>query len=128
VWVTLQFTSEVAQIDPASNEIVARIDVAVSPHAHAVAAGYLWVGGEARATTRIDLATLEAEGMNDFSFSSIDMAVDGTEVWVADAEAGLVVRFDATSAEINGTVDLAEFGDCETLREETPPPVFASTE
>ena len=51
------------------------------------------------------------------------MAVDGNDVWVADGSNGIVVRFDAASETVTTTIDLLEFGDCETFRNEavTPP-------
>ena len=123
VWVTNSLSSDVSRIDRRTNEVVATIGVESSPHAHAFAAGSVWVGTESGRLTRIDPATNQATAVPGVDFDSIDMAVDGNDVWVADGTHGTVVRFDAAAASVTATIDLLEFGDCETFRNEamTPP-------
>jgi DNA-binding beta-propeller fold protein YncE len=83
----------------------------------------VWVGTESGRLSRIDPATNRATTVDGADFDSIDMAVDGNDVWVADGSNGTVVRFDAASETVTTTIDLLEFGDCETFRNEavTPP-------
>ncbi|MEL7155705.1 MAG: hypothetical protein AAFN30_03795 [Actinomycetota bacterium] len=129
-WVTNSSDGTVHRLSEAG-EIQEVIEVGPRPHALAVAAGSVWIGTESGEFWRIDPATNTAAQVEGATFDSIDTAVDGTDIWVADTDAGIVVRFDATAAAgagaVASTVDLGEFGDCETFRSEavTPPLVNA---
>ena len=115
-WVTNSNGGTVSRLDSLTGRLQATIEVSPRPHALASAEGSIWVGTEIGDLWRIDPATNEAELVPGAEFDSIDMAVDGSNIWVADADASEVVRFDAASAEVSDRIDLAEFGDCETFR------------
>jgi YVTN family beta-propeller protein len=115
-WVTNSSDGTVSRIDRATGEVTAVIEVGPSPHALAFAAGSVWVGTEADELWRIDPESDEARLVEAASFSSIDMAVDGTQIWSADAGASRVVRFDAETGSIASTVDLASLGTCDEIR------------
>ncbi|MEM9893804.1 MAG: PQQ-binding-like beta-propeller repeat protein [Actinomycetota bacterium] len=127
LWVTNNVDGTVSQLDPATGDELAAIEVGVAPHALAVVAGSVWVGSDGSGLWRIDPATGVSEPVPDTDFSSIDTAVDGTDIWVADSNGAAVVRFDAAAGAIGSIIELAEFGDCETFRSEavTPPLVGA---
>lgn len=122
VWVTNAGDFTVSRIDPATNDVTATIPVEVYPHALAFAEGHVWVGTESGPMSEIDPATNVASRVPDADFVSIDMAVDGRNIWVADAVAGSVVLVDAATGKVVDEIVLADYGDCEKLREEAVPP------
>ncbi len=127
LWVTNNVDGTVSRLDPDTGDELAVIDVGAAPHALAVVAGSVWVGSDVSGMWRIDPATNTSERVAETDFSSIDTALDGTDIWVADSGGAAVVRFDAAAGAVGSVIDLAEFGDCETFRSEavTPPLVGA---
>lgn len=117
-WITDSADSAVRRVDANTGESLAVIDVGIWPHALAFANGFVWVGTEAGSFWKIDPATNNATRVEDADFQSIDTAVDGADIWIADASGGTVVRFDAAAGSVGSVVDLNEFGDCQSFRDE----------
>lgn len=115
VWVTNTLDGTVTRLDDRSGELEAVIEVGAWPHPLAYANGAVWVGTESGSFWRIDPTTNTATAVEGAAFSSIDTVVDGTDIWIADAFGGTVVRFDTVSGSVGSVVDLTEFGDCETF-------------
>jgi sugar lactone lactonase YvrE len=116
VWITNFDDGTVSRLDRSTGDDQAVIEVGPSPHALTFATGSVWIGTESDQLWRIDPATDEAELVDGASFSSIDMASDGAEIWVADSNASTVVQFDAGTSTTITTTDLAELGTCEEIR------------
>lgn len=115
-WVTNHLEGTVTRLDGASGETEAVIDVGASPHALAYANGAVWVGTEFGTIWRIDPTTNTAAVVDDTTaITSIDMVVDGTDIWIADAFGGTAVRFDTETGSVGSVVDLGDFGDCESF-------------
>lgn len=117
-WVTDSSDGAVSRLNEDTGEVEAVIDVGAWPHALDFANGAVWVGTETGSFWRIDPANNDATRVDDATFASIDTAVDGTDLWVADASGGSVVRFDTASGTVGTVIDLNEFGDCQTFRDE----------
>lgn len=129
IWVTDSGDGAVRRLDPETGATEAVIDVGVWPHALAYAAGSVWVGTETGSFWRVDPGSNQATRIDDAEFTTIDTAVDGTDIWIADASGGTVVRFDAATGTVGSVVDLREFGDCNTFfdeAQETPPPSISA--
>jgi len=146
VWVTNQGDGTVSRINPATGRAqefevgglplhvevgggsawvtnsvdgtVTRLDERTVSYAN----GAVWVGTETGSFWRIDEATNDAERIEDVDFSTIDTVVDGDDIWIADSVGGSVVRFDTGTGELGVEIDLLEFGDCQTFRENEGPP------
>ena len=117
-WVTDSADGAVRRLDENTGEVQAVISVGVWPHALAYANGSVWVGTETGSFWKIDPNTNAASRVDDADFASIDTTVDGNNIWIADANGGIVVRFDAAAGEVGSIIDLNEFGDCATFRDE----------
>ncbi len=122
IWVTNADDATVARLDPASGELTDIIEVGARPHALEFASDTLWVGTELGQLWRIDPTTNESEQIPDMDFNSIDMTVDGTNVWVADSENGEVIGFDSVTGDVFFRADLSEFGGCEAFRDRATTP------
>jgi len=121
-WVTDSADGAVRRLDESTGETQAVIRVGAWPHALAYANGAVWVGTETGTFWKIDPATNSAEQVEGADFASIDTAVDGDNIWVADASGGTVVRFDTATGSVGSVIDLNEFGDCEAFLNEAPAP------
>jgi len=121
-WVTNSVDGTVSRLDERTGQVEAVIEVGAWPHALAYANGAVWVGTETGSFWRIDEATNDAERIEDVDFSTIDTVVDGDDIWIADSVGGSVVRFDTGTGELGVEIDLLEFGDCQTFRENEGPP------
>jgi DNA-binding beta-propeller fold protein YncE len=119
VWVAVlrdECAGEVARVDPATNEIVARIPVHGWPSDLAVGFGSVWVeglmctedDGDLPAIIRIDPETNAAMPPVAVGSSPADVAVGEGAVWVtvsnAKADAGEVVRIDPVTTEVTARV------------------------
>ncbi len=123
-WVTNNVDATVTRLDRAGDTL-AVIEVGFAPHALIHAADAVWIGSDFAGLWRIDPVTDTASLVPVADFSSIDMAADGAEVWIADGTGGTVVHFDAVTEQIVSRIDVAETGDCETLRDNAVrPPVL----
>lgn len=117
-WVTDSWDGAVSRLNQTTGDVEAVIPVGPWPHALAFANGAVWVGTETGSFWRIDPSTNEAALVQDADFASIDSAVDGNDIWIADSVGGTVVRFDAGSGSVGSAIDLREFGDCSTFTDE----------
>lgn len=116
-WVTDSGDNAVRRVNPRTGETEAVVTVGLWPHALAYANGTVWVGTETGSFWRVDPSSNTSERVDDAEFSTIDTAVDGNDVWIADATGGSAVRFDAAAGEVGSVVDLSEFGDCAEFRD-----------
>lgn len=114
-WVTNSGDGTVSRLDAETGDVQATITVGEWPHALAVIGDAVWVGTENDELWRIDPATDTAELVPEASFTSIDMAVEDTELWVADSGAGEVIHVDGATGAVVDQVDLGETEDCESL-------------
>lgn len=123
-WVTDGIDGTVHRLNATTGAVEAVITVGILPHALAFASGQVWVGSDGPDLWRIDPATNQATRVSEASFTSIDMVVDGTTIWVADAAGSAVVRFDAATGQVAQTIDLGQLGTCDDLRQDAvvPPP------
>jgi len=123
-WVTNGTDGTVHRLNAVTGDVEAVIPVGIFPHALAFAEGQVWVGSDGPDLWRIDPATDQATRVDGASFTSIDMTVDGTTIWVADASGSAVVRFDAAAGRVAETIDLGRLGTCDDLRQGAvvPPP------
>jgi YVTN family beta-propeller protein len=124
-WVTNSLDGTVSRLRVATGEVEVTVAVGPFPHALAFASDEVWVGTESGQLWRIDPADDGAEQVPAADFDSIDMAVDGTDIWVADSDNGSVVRVDTTTAEVTARIDLADFGSCQDFRLNAVRPPFA---
>ena len=127
-WVTDSADGAVRRLNENTGEVQAVITVGRWPHALAFANGYAWVGTETGSFWKVDPATNEATRVDGADFASIDTAVDGSDIWVADASGGTVIRFDAAAGAVGSVIDLNEYGDCETFRDEAINPPRRDTD
>jgi ABC-type transport system substrate-binding protein/sugar lactone lactonase YvrE len=106
LWVADEDAGEIAQVDPATDRVVARTRVGNGPRALAVGHGALWVAdsldGE---VVRIDRRTggivrIAAGGL------PVALAVGPDAVWAATEESGRVVRIDPRTGAIAGVVEV----------------------
>ncbi len=114
-WVTNGADGTVHRINQDTGREEAVIAVGIAPHALAVTSDAVWVGTETGTFWKINIETNEATEVAAV-FNSIDTAVDGDEIWIADTSRGHVVHFNAAQGRIVSTIDLLEFGDCEVFR------------
>ncbi len=121
-WVTDSAASAVVRLDLATGDIIETIPVGALPHALTYVNETIWVGSDANELWRIDPATNEATAVEGARFDSVEMAVNGTDIWSADPDANEVVVIDSLSATVSSRIDMAEFGDCESFREQVPVP------
>lgn len=123
-WVTNGADGTVHRLNAVTGDVETVITVGLLPHALAFASGQVWVGSDGPDLWRIDPATNQATRVDGAGFTSIDMTVEGTTIWVADASGSAVVRFDAAAGSVAETIDLGGLGTCDDLREDAvvPPP------
>lgn len=99
IWVTLATQDAVGLIDPATNEVVRRIEVATKPYGIAVDGTDLWVVDLDRSVRRIDTETGE-EIARIAVDAPYDIVVADGVVWVTEFDLGNVVRIDPATNEV----------------------------
>lgn len=112
VWVTDIQSNTLVRIDPATNEIVARIAVGGGPASVEVGAGSVWVTNpESGSVSRIDPATNEVIAtinLGPFHLDALEhpvgIAIDEHGVWVTDVEKPRLYQIDPATNEVVATL------------------------
>ncbi len=101
LWIVDGDARSVAQLDPGTNRVVQRIEVANAPRAVAVAAGAMWVASEVDgAVYRIDLERPRAGRSIPLGANPTAIAAGAGAIWAASEEAGTVTRIEPRSGTV----------------------------
>ena len=118
IWVPSKTAGRIARIDPATNRVVAEIEVVPGTFFLAFGFDRLWaVSSEARLLQRIDPATNEVTGEVALGGQPGFLAAGEGSVWVQEQADGTVARIDPESMEVAGRTKVGEsllWGDIDT--------------
>ncbi len=90
VWVTDKVGGTVTRIDPATNEVVAKIQTGLGAHHMAIDAHGVWIANyRANTVSRIDPATNRVVATIDHAGSGVGIASDGETVYVSTRYQGI---------------------------------------
>jgi len=109
IWVSNHHSNSVSRIDPATDEVVERIDVGIQPGGLLAAAGSVWVTNYgANTVSRIDPATNDS-----VPFETGDGLTCGTPalagglIWVGQCDEGVTAGLDPESGTVTRTIEAA---------------------
>ncbi len=104
--------NHVGVIDPATNEVVAEIQVGIRPGPVDFGGGSVWVGNlQDRTLTRIDPRQRSTTGTIPLEKRTpTGIAVGAGAVWVAHGQRGQLSRIDPQFNQVTGTIDVAGRG------------------
>ena len=103
VWVAVPNANTIVRIDPATNRVVATVELPFSPYAFLVAGERnLWTGGGGRADAiaRIDWRTMRLTGTL-HERHPVGFGIASGSVWVARVESAEVDRIDPRTARVS---------------------------
>lgn len=107
VWMLTDTRGTLVRIDPASNRVVARIDVPASSYAVAFGEGAVWVTNtDANTLTRVDPTTNLVTHTIPVGPSPRFLAVGERSVWTLNQGDGSVSRVDAATGRVIATIDV----------------------
>jgi ABC-type transport system substrate-binding protein/DNA-binding SARP family transcriptional activator len=107
LWVVTGDERRIAQVDPASNRVVRRIDVGGRPSAIAAGFGSLWVAEPREgAVTRIDLERGMMSQRIAAGAGPVALAAGAGAVWVAAEESGQLVRLEPRSGVATASINV----------------------
>jgi streptogramin lyase len=118
IWVASDAKGVIARVDPASNKVIASIDV--SPDTSYLAFGFdaVWaVSGARRTVQKIDPATNSVVKTTTLGQQPGFLAAGEGAVWVQEQLDGTLARIDPVTSEISGRVKVDEtlkYGDIDT--------------
>src|SRR5215207_2183310 len=93
----------VARIDPATNRVVARVQVGGQPYGITAGADSVWVGNnESENVTRVEVATNRVVSRIAVGDRPIGLTYDDGSVWVANFGDGALTRIDAATNAVTG--------------------------
>ncbi|MEF8701280.1 MAG: hypothetical protein V5B33_18605 [Candidatus Accumulibacter sp. UW20] len=104
LWVADSPSGVVLKIDPASNVVVATVEVGYYPRPLAFGGGYLWVANWNNIVKQIDVATNTVVATIRVESASLALAISGDSLWVANFYADSVSRIDMVTHTITATV------------------------
>jgi DNA-binding beta-propeller fold protein YncE len=98
VWLVVREPGRVARVDPATNEIVASINIGAPARGMAVGAGSVWVAAEGTdEVVRIDAATNEILATIRVGDAPVWLAASDAAVWVSTINDGMVHHIDVAT-------------------------------
>ena len=107
LWVADGEGRQVAQVDPASNKVLQRVEAANAPRSLAVAEGALWVvSGVDGGVYRIGLDRPQAARAVRLGARATAIAAGAGALWVASEEAGTITRIDPRSGAVVAAINV----------------------
>jgi sugar lactone lactonase YvrE/actin-like ATPase involved in cell morphogenesis len=108
-WVTEQSTGQLARVDLATNQVVARYAIGNGPDSLATDGEAIWVCDRGDGMlARFDLTTLDVTAWVDVGTAPSAITIDGDRVWVTDITEGTLVLVDRTNPSVVTSVDVGD--------------------
>jgi len=109
VWMATADAHTILKIDPATNSIIATLDVGNSPIGLAFGGGYLWVADNWSASvSKVDVVSNTVVATIDVEHGANALAVSGGNLWVANGWSASVSKIDMASDTVVATIPVGE--------------------
>jgi virginiamycin B lyase len=107
VWVGLHRAPELLRVDPETNTVAARIQLAGAACGIEVAYGFVWVGHcfSGRGVSQVDPQTNRLVATV-ATIRAADLASGAGSLWIADFDAGAVLRLDPATTAVVATINV----------------------